>query len=50
MKTKDLKELGLTDDQIDAVMKINGQDVNNAKNGALEETKEKDSKITSLLC
>lgn len=48
MKTKDLKELGLTDDQIDAVMKINGQDVNNAKNGALEETKEKDSKITSL--
>lgn len=48
MKTKDLKELGLTDDQIDAIMRMNGQDVNNAKNGALEETKEKDSKITAL--
>ena len=48
MKTKDLKELGLTDDQIDAIMKINGQDVNNARNGALEEAKEKDSKITAL--
>ncbi len=48
MKTKDLKELGLTDDQIDAVMKINGQDVNNARNGALEEAKEKDSKIATL--
>ena len=48
MKTKDLKELGLTDDQIDAVMKMNGQDINNARNGALEEAKEKDSKITTL--
>lgn len=48
MKTKDLRELGLTDEQVDAVMKMNGQDVNNAKAGALEETKEKDSKITTL--
>lgn len=33
MKTKDLKELGLIDDQIDAIMKTNGQDMNNARNG-----------------
>ena len=32
MKTKDLKELGLIDDQIDAIMKTNGQDMNNARN------------------
>ena len=48
MKTKDLKELGLNDDQIDSIMKMNGQDINNARNGALEEAKEKDSKIATL--
>lgn len=31
MKTEELKALGLTDDQIAAVMKHNGQDVENAK-------------------
>lgn len=48
MKTKDLRDLGLTDDQVDAVMKLNGQDVNNAKSGVLEELKEKNSRIAAL--
>lgn len=48
MKTKDLKEIGLTDEQIDSIMKWNGQDVNNAKAGVSEESKELQKKYEAL--
>lgn len=33
MKREDLKAMGLTDEQVDAIMKANGQDINAAKAG-----------------
>ena len=33
MKRNQLKDLGLNEDQIKAVMDLNGKDINNAKSG-----------------
>ncbi|GFZ26622.1 hypothetical protein [Lactobacillus corticis] len=43
MKRDQLKELGLDEDQIRAVMNINGEDINKAKTGNDEITKENES-------
>ena len=48
MKTNDLKELGLTQEQIDAVFKLNGLDIENAKAQVATITAERDDLSTRL--
>ena len=48
MKTTDLKELGLNQEQIDAVFKLNGLDIENAKAQVATITAERDDLSTRL--
>lgn len=48
MKRSELEALGLTKEQVDAVMNINGEDIENAKKTAETETKNVQAEVDSL--
>lgn len=48
MKRDQLKELGLSDEQIKSVMDLNGEDINKAKSGNAEMVKENESLKSQL--
>lgn len=48
MKRAELEALGLTKEQIDSVMKINGDDIENAKSSSANEIKELQTEVTGL--
>lgn len=48
MKRKELEDLGLTKEQIDAAMKINGNDIENAKSASVAEIENLQTEVESL--
>ena len=48
MTRKQLEDLGLTKEQVDSVMKINGDDIENAKGTALTEIKNLQTEVEGL--
>ena len=48
MTRKELEDLKLTKEQVDSVMKINGDDIENAKAGTASEVKNLETEVESL--
>ena len=48
MTRKQLEDLGISKEQIDSIMKINGEDIENAKTGSAAEIKNMQTEISGL--